>query len=181
MTSSIKEGGASAVWKGKVNMEDLKINTAFKMHCRRKRTRKSTDSRKCSLIKEHVNTTYHQRLQETAEHHKQVQVQETQTTNSDDKTRQDKKSFTQRRPLPILHHVSGRRRLVVAPLSSTSTPTSPVVTGSTSSFTYMTSWQRSSTSERTTRPQVLNRICLWNMQDVVLHYPNSKFSIRIYF
>jgi hypothetical protein len=62
MASSIKEGGASAERKGKVKMEDLKVNTVFKMLCERKRTTKSTDKRSCTLIKEHANAT-HQRVQ----------------------------------------------------------------------------------------------------------------------
>ena len=36
-----------------------------------KRTRKSTDKRICTLMKEYANSTHHQRVQEITDHHKQ--------------------------------------------------------------------------------------------------------------
>ena len=35
--SSMKEGGADAERKGKLKVEDLKINTVFNMHCEEKK------------------------------------------------------------------------------------------------------------------------------------------------
>ena len=48
----MKEGGADAERKGKLKVEDLKINTVFNMHCEQKKN-----------IKERTRNVTHQRVQ----------------------------------------------------------------------------------------------------------------------
>ena len=82
-TSSMKEGGADAERKGKLKMEDLKINTVFNMHCEQK----STNKRSCVLIKERTRNVTDQGVQGNSQapqeqvEYQHVQVQETQTTS----------------------------------------------------------------------------------------------------
>ena len=91
--SSMKEGGADAERKGKLKMEDLKINTVVNMHCEQKNTSK----RSCALIKDRTRNVTHQRVQGNSQApqaqaaDQQVQVQETQTTTSSRKIQRSTK------------------------------------------------------------------------------------------
>jgi hypothetical protein len=73
----MKERGADAERKGKLKMEDLKINTVFNMHCEQK----STSKRNCALIKERTRNVTHQIVQANSQEpqvqttHQQVQMQ----------------------------------------------------------------------------------------------------------
>ena len=89
----MQEQGADAERKGKLKMEDLKINTVFNMHCEEK----STSKRSCVLIKDRTRNVTHQRVQGNSQApqaqaaDQQVQVQETQTTTSSRKIQRSSK------------------------------------------------------------------------------------------
>ena len=53
----MKEGGADAERKGKLKVEDLKINTVFNMHCEQKKNIKDR-TRNVNIVKK--NTTIQQ-------------------------------------------------------------------------------------------------------------------------
>ena len=82
--SSMKDGGADAERKGKLKVEDLKINTVFNMYYEQK----STIKRSCVVIKDRARNVTHQRVQGNSQApqaqttDQQVQLQETQTTTS---------------------------------------------------------------------------------------------------
>ena len=90
---SMKERGADSERKGKLKMEDLKINTVVNMHYEQK----STSKRRCVLIKERTRNVTDQGVQGNSQSpqaqvaHQQVQVQETQTTTSSRKIQRSSK------------------------------------------------------------------------------------------